>query len=142
MISFFVPGLARPQGSKRHVGRGIMVESSKQLKPWRMLVAHEAGIAMKGQALFLKPILLELQFRFQRPKAHYSAAGTLKPKVPYYPTGRNLGDADKLARAVCDALTGIVFGDDAQVARLRVDKLYSIGGEQAGVSVEARELMF
>ena len=34
---------AAPQGSKRHVGRGIMIESSKRVKPWRDAVRIEAN---------------------------------------------------------------------------------------------------
>lgn len=36
---FAVFGLPAPQGSKRHVGEGRMVESSKRVKPWRRQVA-------------------------------------------------------------------------------------------------------
>jgi crossover junction endodeoxyribonuclease RusA len=32
-IVFTVPGKPAPQGSKRHVGRGIMVESSNHVAP-------------------------------------------------------------------------------------------------------------
>ena len=34
-ITLTVRGLPAPQGSKRHIGRGVMVESSKRVKPWR-----------------------------------------------------------------------------------------------------------
>jgi crossover junction endodeoxyribonuclease RusA len=35
MIDIFIPGIPAPQGSKRYVGRGIMIESCKAVKPWR-----------------------------------------------------------------------------------------------------------
>ena len=34
----FIPGVPAPQGSKRHVGGGRLVESSKKVKPWRRAV--------------------------------------------------------------------------------------------------------
>ena len=43
------------------------------------------------------------------------------------PIGRNIGDIDKLCRGVLDALTGVVFADDAQVVRLTAGKNY--GGD-------------
>ena len=42
-ITFQVEDMApAPQGSKRHVGKGVMVESCKHVKPWRLLVARTA----------------------------------------------------------------------------------------------------
>ena len=44
-IEFFVEGIPASQGSKRHVGRGILIESSKRVKPWRSdvrIAAQEA----------------------------------------------------------------------------------------------------
>jgi hypothetical protein len=37
-----VHGRPAPQGSKRHVGRGILIESSKGLQPWRQAVTTAA----------------------------------------------------------------------------------------------------
>ena len=42
-VTFRVEGMAAaPQGSKRHVGKGVMIESCKAVKPWRLLVAQAA----------------------------------------------------------------------------------------------------
>jgi len=45
-------------------------------------------------------------------------------------------DLDKLVRAVLDALTGIVWKDDAQVVALKATK---VQGVTPGVEVEATE---
>jgi crossover junction endodeoxyribonuclease RusA len=123
VLHCFVPGLAKPQGSKRHVGNGIMVEQVKGSRPWRTLVAHAAGQRMAGPPIG-EALEVTLGFYFPRPKSHSGKKG-LKPSAPPWPTGRNLGDADKLARGVLDALTGIVFADDSQVARLLVAKRWA-----------------
>lgn len=42
-VTFRVEGMApAPQGSKRHVGKGVMIESCANVKPWRELVAQAA----------------------------------------------------------------------------------------------------
>ena len=41
-VEFTVLGVPAPQGSKRHVGRGVLVESSNALGPWRDAVAWAA----------------------------------------------------------------------------------------------------
>ena len=44
-------------------------------------------------------------------------------------------DVDKLARAGLDAMTGVVFSDDAQVTEALVGKVY---GETPGLMCEVR----
>ena len=46
----FIPvrGVPAPQGSKRHIGNGILIENSKKVKPWRQdvraaAIAHYEG---------------------------------------------------------------------------------------------------
>jgi hypothetical protein len=41
-LTFVVYGLPAPQGSKRSLGNGILVESSKAVRPWRQDVKHAA----------------------------------------------------------------------------------------------------
>ncbi|MFZ9960538.1 MAG: RusA family crossover junction endodeoxyribonuclease, partial [Candidatus Limnocylindrus sp.] len=86
-----VPGTPRPQGSKRHVGRGILVESCRELKPWREAItaaAIEAG-ATRAEG----PIIVRLEFRFDRPKGHYGKRG-VKDSAPATKTTKP--DIDKL----------------------------------------------
>ena len=63
------------------------------------------------------PVEINLTFRFERPQSHYGTGrnrNVLKPGAPTYPTGRNIGDVDKLERAVFDALTqGGLWLDDS-----------------------------
>ena len=124
-------GKPAPQGSKRHVGKGIMVEASKRCKPWRQDVRHAALELLPDgwYAMMDKPILVSVTFVFARPKGHFRTNGELKPKAPMHCTAR-IGDVDKLSRAVLDGLTEICFNDDAQVTSLIAQKRYASRNEQ------------
>jgi len=124
-LTFSVLGTARPQGSKRHVGGGRMVEMGKDLKPWRSAIGMEAANAMTEQP-WTCPVRVKLTFFLIRPKGHFGTgrnALTLKPSAPRFPS--STPDLDKLVRAVLDALTGIAFRDDGQVQALDCMKLYA-----------------
>lgn len=121
MITFDVPGKPVPQGSKRHVGRGILVEQTNVL-PWRAAIA---ACAPRPAQLIEGPVRATLVFTFERPKKHYRTgrhALVLREDAPAHYS--RTPDADKLARAVLDALTGVVWRDDGQVSHLVVVKQY------------------
>ena len=106
-FKFSVNGLeAAPQGSKKYVGKGRMIEVSKRVKPWRELVKREASKIKEP------PIegacYVEATFRFKRPKAHYYSNGTLRTGSPLNLTIKR-NDIDKLVRSSLDALSGITF---------------------------------
>lgn len=70
----FVPGVPVGQGSKRHVGRGIMVESSKLLEPWRQTVARKLEDMLgDGHEPTPHALSVNLRFIFTRPRGHYGA---------------------------------------------------------------------
>lgn len=121
MIQFFVPGTPAPQGSKRHVGGGRMIEASPRLKVWRELVAWRAALAC--QTPTQGPVRMRLEFVMPRPKrlGMRFEPHTVRP------------DTDKLARAVLDGVTGSLIRDDAQVIDLRAIKRYALPGEDPGV---------
>ena len=72
-----------------------------------------------------------------------NAAIDLKIKF-FMPVSRNKGacitrpDLDKLARAVMDALAGIVYVDDSQVVRLTAEKVYN---PFTGADIEISEII-
>jgi crossover junction endodeoxyribonuclease RusA len=137
MTTFAVYGLTpAPQGSKRHVGKGRMVESSAKVKPWREAVRQEA--LATGLTISAEPIYLHLLFRFRRPQGHFNAKGALKPSAPQIPITRP--DIDKLCRSTLDGLTGVLFRDDSQVAFLVASKEYTLPGELEGCQIEIREI--
>lgn len=127
--SVFVPGKPAPQGSKRHVGNGRMVEASKALRPWRNLIAATARL--KGGILPVGPIHAEVDFVMPRPKQ-------TPKRTP--PATKRTGDLDKLVRAVFDALTGIWVVDDCLITSLTATKRIAEAGEPSGVHVKLTEL--
>ena len=127
VVSFTVYGTAKPAGSKSigHAknGRAFVRDSSGTPgKDWRRNVAQAAGIAMRAAPLLDGPVELQVRFYVPRPKVHLSARGGVKASAPGFPTARP--DVTKLLRAVEDAITGIVWRDDAQVVVQHAEKRY------------------
>lgn len=111
--SFYALGTPAAQGSKRHVGRGVMIESSKAVKPWRDTItaaAFGAGPCLNG------PIAVRMIFTVPRPKS--------ARKTDVIPCRRP--DLSKEARCVEDAITDAgLWADDARVAEYtRLAKVY------------------
>ena len=123
-------GTPRPQGSKRHVGRGILVESSN-VKPWRESIHHATLEAIKvtGWERATGAVGVEASYYFDRPRTHYRTgknATLLRDNAPVFPHGRAQGDVEKLARAAHDALTSAgAWVDDCQVAWLTCGKRWT-----------------
>ena len=107
-FSFSVYGKPAPQGSKKHVGRGILIESSKHVYGWRKYIKVTAKRLLPKPWHAKMGIHLEAEFLFKRPKSHYRANGELKPLAPAHCKTR-VGDLDKLVRALADALTGVAY---------------------------------
>lgn len=131
-VRFFVPGEPAPGGSKkiipnRKTGRPIIVEDCKRTAGWRRSVALAARRAWPGHPLD-GPLKLEVIFLRQRPKTHFrKRGGKLTADIHEWaarelPTTRP--DATKLLRSTEDALTGIVWRDDAQVIEQAAAKAY------------------
>src|SRR5262245_16827506 len=146
-VEFTVLGEPISQGSLRSLGAGrpTIASNRDRLDPWRQAVAAAAQKAMTfrgddGTSGYLPPLTGPLELRatfvFARPKSHYRTgrhAGELKASAPAFCATRP--DLDKLLRAIGDALTGIVWRDDAQVAAIvRAEKHY--GAPCARIAVE------
>lgn len=141
VVSFTVPGIPQPAGSKRafvnkHTGRVSVVDAAKGSRSWKHDVATAAMDAMDGRPVLDGPLRLEITFLLPRPKGHYGAKG-VRPSAPSYPAVRP--DLTKLVRAVEDALTGIVWRDDAQVVDQSAMKAYGAHAAACVVVVAATE---
>lgn len=145
IVKFFVPGKAEPAGSKRALpfggkagARPIVVDANKNAAPWKATVrAYALQNRVEGWPL-LGPVKLTLRFVMRRPKGHYRTgkhAGELKPGAPLWHTSKP--DRLKLARAIEDSFSGVIWKDDAQTAEGDTLKMY---GETEGVWIEVEEL--
>lgn len=129
-----VVGIPAPQGSKRHVGRGILVESSKKVGPWREAVV--AALTADGAAgrRIDGPVVVRLVFRLPRPSSHFGPRGLRDKARLCLPDKRP--DLDKLVRSTLDALTtAAVIADDSRVIRITAGKRYTNPDEAPGCLV-------
>ena len=121
MISFEVRGLPVPQGSAKafpnpKTGGSIVVTQTPKLKAWREAIASEAR-KVAPLALFTEGVSVSISFQFDRPKSRKNdKAMTTRP------------DIDKLARAVLDGCTSVIWKDDSQVCEMHVFKRYGLPG--------------
>ena len=126
-----------PQGSKRHIGGGRMIEVCKRVKTWRREVSK---VAKKQTETPIEGAChVGLIFRFKRPKSHYRSNGLLKQSAPDYLIVKK-NDLDKLVRSTLDALSGIAFKDDCQVTNLSATKRYCNEDEVVGADILINKL--
>ncbi len=145
-LRFTVIGKPQPAGSKRAfavrkggvpTGRVAVADDNPAAKSWQAAVAEKAAEAMPGEngmvGLLDGPLGLAVIFTVRRPAGHYGTgrnAGVVRPSAPEHPTVRP--DCTKLLRAVEDAMSGVVWRDDAQVVEQAVSKRY---GEPEGAEI-------
>lgn len=118
MIQIIAYGLPGPQGSKRHVGGGRMIESSKKVAPWREIV-HAAALQVRnGAAPIDAPLLVRMVFTMPKPQSAPKRTRTWPMRTP---------DLSKLCRSTEDALTTAgIWRDDARVVDYgRLAKVYA-----------------
>jgi Holliday junction resolvase RusA-like endonuclease len=133
-----VRGKQRPAGSKRAFvytpkgggrPRALVVDANPKAGEWKQDVRYTAQKAIEEQSPSEiewpceAPVSVMVTFYVTRPKSHYNSKGALRPNAPRFPTSKP--DATKLWRGTEDALTGIVWKDDAQVVGQLVRKVYS-----------------
>ena len=141
MISFTVPGVAQPAGSKRAfahktTGRIVVVDDAKGSRRWKSDVAKVARNHVR--APLDGPVKLEVLFVMPRPKSHFGTgrnACVLKSSAPAWPAVKP--DTTKLLRAVEDALNGVIWRDDAQVVVQTACKVY---GDPARCEITVRPI--
>jgi Holliday junction resolvase RusA-like endonuclease len=132
-ISFFVPGRAKPAGSKRAIPlfkgsgenrkwfRNIVTDDCERSADWKADVSLAARRAYSGPLL---TCALEVEFKFivARPMGDFGTKGNVKPKALPYPIKKP--DLLKLARGIEDAMSGIIYRDDNLIVRETLAKDY------------------
>lgn len=146
VLSFFVTGTPVPKGSMSAFVRpgsrfaSVTASNGKTLRPWAATIGAEARIFWTKEPTLL-PLYVQLEFHFARPKSHYRTgkrSAELRENVSRFVSTKP--DADKLTRAVWDAMTGIVYRDDAQIVQERSAKFYASPGTPTGVRINVLEL--
>lgn len=131
-IEFFVPGKAEPGGSKKgffnpKIKRVVIVDDNAKSGGWKQDVKLFASRAYLGEPIAETPLSVTCCFFIARPKYHYGTgknAGVLKEQYKNaYPLSKP--DATKLFRSTEDAMTGVIWKDDAQVVEQIITKRYS-----------------
>jgi Holliday junction resolvase RusA-like endonuclease len=133
-LTFCVWGHPQPAGSKRALpnkgrpGAFVVVDDNPKARIWKHLVRK---VAADVRALVDYPVLegavaIKVTFLRERPKAHLRKTPRgeiVRGAAPVYPITKP--DTLKLMRAVEDALTGVLYGDDAQIVTQTVSKIYA-----------------
>lgn len=130
-LAFIVYGTPAPQGSKRHVGNGVMIESNAEhLRTWREDVKHAALTALEETPHWTRdyPMVAgHFVFTLPRPRAHFRTgkfAHLLRDDAPHLHGVKP--DLDKLVRSTGDALSAAgVYADDSRLAQLYAIKTYA-----------------
>lgn len=146
VLVFNVYGKPQTAGSKRAFvipakegkkARAIITDDNKHGGDWKRDVKRAALAAMDDDAqLMMGPLRVRFAFRLERAKGHYGSgknSEVLKPSAPAYPTSKP--DVLKLARCAEDALTGVVWGDDAQITTELLTKRFCSLGERPGCEI-------
>lgn len=142
MITFFVPGIPRPGGSKRAfvipgTNRACITEDCKKSRDWRAAVGWAASERIKEP--LAGPLEVRFSFLIPRPKGHYGSgknAGQVKASAPAHPAVKP--DITKLIRSTEDAMKGIAWLDDNQVVFQLARKLYTSG--QPGATIQITKM--
>ena len=137
-LYIWIAGIPAPKGStksfpfKRANGTtGVSTTNANpKTKYWQERVATEAQkMSIDNDRWYIKKdprggaVGVIMTFYLPQPKSRKNSGPTTKP------------DADKLARAILDGLTGVLFDDDSQVVELAVYKKYALNGETPGAQV-------
>lgn len=150
MVELRIRGLPAPQGSKKHVGRGILVESSTKVKPWRTDIVTQSW-EQYGKDPLTGPLEMEIIFWFPRPQTHYRVIGgelsnVIKDNKPTHTTSCSDGDLDKVVRSTLDGLSakagGCVIQDDSLVVKLSCEKRYVTEAEGCGAYIRVVESQY
>lgn len=148
MIKFFVAGKPQTAGSKRgfpikraNGSIGVaMSDDNPKGKDWKQSVRTEAEKHVEGLPLLTTPLTVTFHFFVHRPKGHFGSgknSEVVKSTSPKYPASKP--DVLKLSRCVEDALTGIIWKDDAQIVEEVLMKSYAGINDREGVLVIIQE---
>ena len=144
MISFVVHSVpvAQPRQRMRVVqSRGRVFTHSytptkSPVNAFKASVQMAAAIAYGGPLLD-GPLSLELKFILPRPKSMTKKRSDNAREWD----SRSRNDWDNLAKSVCDALNGILWHDDGQIACVSVWRMIAAADEQPRVLIDVETIV-
>jgi Holliday junction resolvase RusA-like endonuclease len=127
MIEFSIPGKPLAWARARRSGKRYFLAEEQQA--YRDKVKFHA-MSKDGRKMFTGPLRMEVHAWYQWP---ISKRRVLKPRGEAWREEKP--DADNLGKLICDALEGVLYENDSQVADLRVCKRLAAQGEPARTEV-------
>jgi Holliday junction resolvase RusA-like endonuclease len=134
-ISVWIPGLPVGQPRQRHTKTGRnYTPKDHPVQSFRACVGYTVTQEWQG-GLWEGGVKLDVVAWFPRPK---NKQWKSKLQVAYWHTSKP--DADNILKAIQDALTHVLWNDDAQIVSATVSKCVCGAGQQVGVQLIARLL--
>jgi Holliday junction resolvase RusA-like endonuclease len=117
MSEFIIDGRCPTKGSTKSflnpkTGKVVTMADNRSLKQWTTDARWQARAAKVPMIYKPHGVCIDVRVEFVKPKTAKQTAPTVRP------------DADKLLRAVLDALTGVAYADDSQVVYAAIMKAY------------------
>lgn len=143
-IRFTMSGAAIPKDRVRHrivqpKGKRpfVQVYTPKETRDYEERIAKRARRAWGEAEPSLRPIELQVTIHVEIPPGWPKWKREAATRGEILPTG--VPDVDNVVKAISDAMNGIVYRDDGQVATIDAVKLYAPEGTDSYVEVAVRE---
>jgi Holliday junction resolvase RusA-like endonuclease len=123
---------ARPRGFRNKANQ-IRMYTPKRSKDF------ENAVRQRAEKVFKKPLQgpLRLEVTFFLPRPNYLIWKT-KPMPAIFHSKKP--DASNFLKSIEDALNGVAYHDDGQIAQLEISKYYQAGGQGPWTQIEIREI--
>jgi Holliday junction resolvase RusA-like endonuclease len=122
-ITIIVAGAPVPKGRARATKRGFMYTPART-RAYESHTRLAAQLAMNGKPPLAVPVRVEILAELPVPRSWPVRRAAEAITGGIVPTSRP--DADNYAKAILDAINGIVLVDDAQVVELRAVKKFGV----------------
>jgi Holliday junction resolvase RusA-like endonuclease len=120
-VSFEVLGEPQPLGRHRMAGKHMYNPSSKLQKEFL-----KSCKSLLPQSPLTGPLEASIMFYFKRPQNHFRSRKFTHEKKAGAPKWHfQRKDLDNCVKFVLDALNGVAYEDDSQIASINCSKLYS-----------------
>lgn len=139
LLELWVEGDPAPQPRPRIAairGGRSRVFTPRTAEGWKQRLALAAQQAW-GKEPLREALEVDLQFFIARPRSHFTSKGALRKGAPRHHVSKP--DRDNLEKSTLDALTGVLWADDALLIGGHVRKRYAVGGPGVLIVVRRAE---